>query len=208
VSFNNKYLSIIVEIINILFSYGGPVGYLVIIGQLIPPMFAELFGGDFIFANVSFFTSLIVLFIIFPLSILKKISFLSFTSFLSISAAIFALFAITFHGLRRIFLGQVIWKEILLFSPDWKDTFLALPILFFAFGSIVTLLPSYKEVKNRNITKMYIAALINLGVSCSMYLVCGFFGYIQFLGNTKDNILSNYENDVLISLSKVGFFFS
>jgi amino acid permease len=40
-----------------------------------------------------------------------------------------------------------------------------------------------------------------------MYFICGFFGYIQFLSDTKDNILSNYDNDVLITMSKIGFFF-
>jgi amino acid permease len=97
---------------------------------------------------------------------------LSFTSFLSIGAAVFSLCTILFRGIQLLAAGGVQWEKAVYFSGDWRDTFLALPNLFFAYGSIVTLLPSYKEVKNRKIGKMYIAVIAMMVCSTTMYLSC------------------------------------
>lgn len=47
----------------------------------------------------------------------------------------------------------------------------------------------YKELKNRNLTKMTHLILINLAVLLTIYLSIGFFGYFTFTEDCDSDIL-------------------
>jgi amino acid permease len=91
------------------------------------------------------------------------------------------------------------------FSGDVTKIFFALPILFFAYGSVVTLLPSYKDVKKRMFLPMTAVNLGQILFAAVLYWVMGFFGYVMFLDDTRDNILKNFTdpNDILMTVAKV-----
>lgn len=117
----------------------------------------------------------------------------------------YAVFAVCYRSIEKMASEGVKWSSVSLFTTDPSKIFFALPIFFFAFGSVVTLLPSYKEVKNRKFLPMFVVASGQMTVSLLFYVIMGFFGYIAFLDNTEDNILKNFvnQNDIMMNIAKV-----
>lgn len=140
--------------------------------------------------------------IVFPLCILRNISFLSYTSAFAIMSALFATFAVVLRSMENI--RKVNWAQVKLFSPNFIDIFFALPIMFFAFGSIVTTLPSYRDVKDRKRSRMFIVNALQIFCGFIFYLFMGASGYLLFQDNVYDNILKNFEssNDILMVIAK------
>ena len=78
------------------------------------------------------------------------------------------------------------------------------------------MLPSYKDLKNRKMSKMSIVLVLQIFSAAgkkliieliffeALYFSMGFVGYLLFQGDTQDNILKNFtdDSDYLILLAK------
>lgn len=201
----NKYAGVIFEATNLLFNIGGIVGYVVVIGQLGPPVINTLLKRRSMWSDPKVFEAAVMILIMFPLCCARKISFLSYASGLSITSALYAIFAVCYRSIEQISRGQINWSKVEWFSGDVTKIFFSLPILFFAYGSIVTLLPSYRDVKNRTFGPMTIVTLVQMVFAGVLYWIMGFFGYIMFTDSTRDNILKNFTdpNDIMMTVARV-----
>lgn len=158
-----------------------------------PPIFAQYLGEDSILANKFFTCALIILFVELPICLFRKIEFLGYTSFVAIASVvyvvvlIFVLFiqkATSETGLRT--------DKFKYFSTDPIEVMLIIPTYFYAFGCHVTLLPIYKELKNRSVKKMSGLIIINFIIVLSLYSVIAYMGYMTFAEKEDpwpDNVL-------------------
>eukprot|EP01080_Neovahlkampfia_damariscottae_P007079 gene7079-11242_t len=201
----NKYVGTIFELTNFLFNFGALVGYTVVIGQLGYPLAIQLL--KYIGARVppiELFLFIIVSCILLPLCCLRHISILSYTSSLSMMSALYSIFAVGFRCFEKMYYQEIKWENVKFFETNFVRVFFAIPILFFAYGGVVTMLPSYKDLKNRKIGKMSIVLVLQIFSAATLYFSMGFVGYLLFQGDTQDNILKNFtdDSDYLILLAK------
>jgi amino acid permease len=151
-------------------------------------------------------TGAIMLFIVFPLSALKRIEFLSFTSFLAIVGILYMIFVIFYKFVEKMVVGGLPTKDIIWVSSDILSILNSLPTLVFAYGSHITLLPMYQELKNRSPRKM--SGVMNFSVLCCLlfYAFVGLCGYIQFANVVpfSDAILDLYaRNDIVVTIARM-----
>eukprot|EP01080_Neovahlkampfia_damariscottae_P010248 gene10248-2667_t len=202
----NKHVGNVFEGTNLLFNVGGIVGYTVVIGQLGYPVFIQVckaIGVKLI--PIEIFLLLIQIMIIFPLCCLRHISFLSYTSVFSICSALYAILAVVIKCIMAISNGEIDWSKVMFFETNFIKIFFAIPILFFAYGAIVTMLPSYKDLKNRNPYKMTVLVVIQIFFAAFLYFSMGSAGYILFTDATEDNILKNFTDsgDLMMTIAKL-----
>ena len=85
-----------------------------------------------------------------------------------------------------------ILRNELLFRHDWY-VLVALPVFSFSYCCQTNAFALYSEMKPRNLKTLHKSMFIFLALCCSLYLICGIFGYLQFGNSTKINILRNYN---------------
>ena len=184
------------------FVFGGCVGYLVIIGDVLTPYINQLFVAD---------RRLVMLFfggvVCFPLSALRKISLLKYTSVLAIVLICYLVMCIVVLCIVGISDGALHSKEIVLFSVNVE--FLSiLPIISFAFTfhtnvPLVWLEMSEFPSDTKNVSR---ATFLATCICCVTYLFCGIFGYLSFAEETSDNILTHYNSgDWYLDVGKIGY---
>jgi sodium-coupled neutral amino acid transporter 1 len=164
----------------------------VALGDYLPPVFAQLFGENTILANKFFTCGLVILLIEFPICLFRKLEFLGYASFIAIASVLYVV------GLIIVLFMQKATSETGLrtdtfkyFSTDPVEVMMIIPTYFYAFGCHVTLLPMYKELKNRSVQKMNGLIISNSVIVILLYSVIAFLGYMTFAEKEKwpDNIL-------------------
>eukprot|EP00808_Paulinella_micropora_P026083 g81891.t1 len=127
--------------------------------------------------------------IVFPMCFIKDISKLGFTSLLSLLPLVYIMILqfVTFvtHG---------VGENVVMFAPN---VFLALPIVVFAFSCQQVMPPIYKEFREQGGSIQDISKAVRgaLALSLISYVWVGLFGYLQYGGAAKDNILSNFPQN-------------
>ena len=75
------------------------------------------------------------------------------------------------------------------------DIFQAVPVITFALTCHAQLPPIYHELSNHTTQRFRWVIGLTYSICSLLYVSNGMFGYILFQGETKDNILNNFEND-------------
>lgn len=183
--------------------------YVILISRMFPPLIGTLTGHpEAIYSNMYFVTGMLMLFIVLPLSMLKRIQFLSTPSMLAIIAILYVviLVAVRFFVKMGSPDGGLRTRDIIWINFDGISILSAIPTLIFAFGSHITLLPVYKELKNRTSGKM--SHVINISVlSCiTLYIIIGVTGYLENMEvfPFSDAILDLYpQDDVSVIIGRI-----
>jgi amino acid permease len=178
---------------------GALISYVVIIGDIAPPVALQLLQHLPLSHNVlAILTSrpfliLFVMAFVSPVAFVPKIGFLQYTSFLSIGCAcVFVLvivgdcvYEVGFEGSQQI----PVLEPFILSS----STFFLIPMIAFSFVCHTTVLPVYRELKNPSSGRMHIVAVAAFVICWCMFFIAGLGGYLQFGGNTKGDLLLNYS---------------
>jgi solute carrier family 38 (sodium-coupled neutral amino acid transporter), member 1 len=122
-----------------------------------------------------------MIFIIFPLGLLRKIQFLSYTSALAMIAILYLIAVVVISFIYRAAVGELPVGKYVAFNPS-IDILKTIPIYFFSFGSHITLLPMYRELKDRSYKKMGLIINFSMVVIVAGYFLVGIFGYLMFAG--------------------------
>jgi amino acid permease len=172
--------------------------FVILIARMVPPQISSWAGRTGgIESNVYLITGLIMLIIVFPLSALKRIQFLSFTSFIAIIGIMYLVGVVFYKFVARIVTPGLPVKDFVWVNSDWMAILNSIPTLVFAYGSHITLLPMYHELKNRSPRKMSLIMNSSILLCLIFYAFVGLCGYLQFadVAPFSDAILDLYDKD-------------
>jgi len=148
-----------------------------------------------------FVTAVLSVIGVLPLASLKNFNTLRFSSTIAIVSVTFTVFVIIFKSAQHLHLD--VKSEIQPFILGY-GIFDALPLITFAFGCHLQIVPIFGELKNNDVpSRINIVILCTNLVCVILYSLTGVFGYLQFFGAVEGNILKNYpDTDVLANVAR------
>ena len=217
-----KRVKQVFQLIVILYSCGVIVGYIVIIGDLLPPIFAawakETYPSKLWYFSPRFYQVLITTLILFPLSCFKRLDSLKFASMFAIAAVLYFTILViveTFIDLDRYrergqvaSSGETI-KDTIVWWNWSSDIFLGIPIMAFAFGGHLQAISIFSELKKPFQTQedwsvIAVAAVLLLS---TIYMIVGGLSYLRFMpgdnGNVLQQMLAIEPNNIAIQLASL-----
>ena len=200
--------SVIITFCLLINVFGAMVGFIIIIGDMVQPI-AQLAFGNNIFTDRGFVTLVFLLLVILPISSLQNIDSLKFTSILSLISITFVVLMVTGTTFYKIIENELPQpKNINAINFSW-EIFQAIPVITFALTCHAQAPPIFAELKNNTVNRFRIVIGITYTICFFLYILNGSMGYIQFQGNTMDNILNNYpQDDWLANLARLAVTFT
>lgn len=199
-----KWVGPIFEICIIMLCYGVCTVFVIIMSRMFPSLI-QLITDIPILSNMYLVTSIIMI-PLFILCSLKRIEFLAYTSFIAIVGILYMVLVVIAKFFERTAKSSLPNEDFVWVNSDIIQILNSIPTLVFAYGSHITLLPMYSELKNRN--PRYMSYIINSGVFTCLffYMLVGSAGYLQFANIIpfSDAILDLYpSNDWFINVAKL-----
>jgi amino acid permease len=145
---------------------------------------------------------MIILFIIFPLTLLKSIDSLKFSSIIGVIAIFYLIIMVIVNKFTEIPNGEPhkTYKNINV-SPT---TLLSLPIIILAHGVHVVVFPILKDLHQPTLKRMTISTTSSVLLYGLIYIIFSIFGYLTFYDKCQENILKNYNKDnISANIAKV-----
>ncbi|XP_042478196.1 amino acid transporter AVT6C-like [Macadamia integrifolia] len=197
--------SVALQICVMITTVGSLIIYLIIIGDVLSGtqcegsihlgILQEWFGIQWwnTRALALFFT---VLFVMFPLALLRHVESLRFTSAISV------LLAVVFVGISSVMALVALWEgktqrprllPDLTSQTSFFELFTAVPVIVTAFTFHFNVHPIAAELPNPS--KMVSTVRISLVLCSVIYLTVGFFGYLLFGDSIMADILVNFDRN-------------
>lgn len=201
-----KGTSILVTVSVIITTFGSCVGFLVIIADLmtaIVSVILEHFNNTTTWlAGRIFITAVLSVIGVLPLASLKNFHSLRFSSTMAIVSVAFTVIVIVIRSAQS-FAHVNIAEKIVYFKMGF-GIFDALPLICFAFGCHMQVVPIFGELKDNHKNWRVNSVIIVTNIVCMiLYSVTGVFGYLAFFECTKGNILTNFtNNDLLVNVAR------
>jgi len=211
-----KFGTTAVEVVILFALFGSMVGFIVIIGDLLSPVACQ-FTGHYescslhtFYFNRNFLSFVIVLFVISPLSFLPKIHQFQFSSALAVLTVLFLLIVVIIRSIQSLVANSFHPPDISLFKFSIIGIGQTIPIMAFALGCHVQVIPVYAQLK-QPLYKLFTMDKVIFGangISTTFYLVVGIFGYLNFGNAVQGNVLSSFSpSDVLATVSRISMAF-
>jgi len=175
----------------------------VIIADLLPPIVKLIFPSQEWLYDRRVVALIISIIGIIPLASLKNFNSLRFSSTLAIVSVAFTVFVVIFRSSQHLPLSPEAKSEIKYFNFE-LELFDALPLISFAFGCHMQLIPIFGELKDNHLPYRgnWVIVCTNL-VCIVLYSLTGTFGYLNFPTSEEGNVLKNYaDNDVLVNVAR------
>jgi len=189
----------------ILTTFGACAGFLVIIGDVLPPLVKLVITNskyDWLSHRIVV-TGVCSIIGILPLASLKNFNSLRFSSTLAIISVSFTVFVILFRSAQTFPLSEEIKEKVSLFKYS-MGIFDALPLISFAFGCHMQMIPIFGELKDNHVPRRINTVIASTSMTCILlYSITATFGYLQFPTSKEGNILKNYsDTDVLVNVAR------
>eukprot|EP01138_Halocafeteria_seosinensis_P009486 gb/GECG01009694.1/.p1 GENE.gb/GECG01009694.1/~~gb/GECG01009694.1/.p1 ORF type:complete len:588 (+),score=49.31 gb/GECG01009694.1/:1-1764(+) len=205
-----KWLCWLVDISILLQNYGLCVSYVVLIGQLLPPVLHDWFGLSQSTESRDIILALLSVLIFFPLCCLRTLDKLRYTSFVALACVFTFVAIVTAFGIRSL-VDEDFRPETqdgtdpLVFARgSFIDYLKSMPLIFFSFVAHNNILLLYSELKRRSKPereskfpskrKKHLTAVRAALITCAtLYILQGLFGYIMFRGEASGNVLMRFN---------------
>eukprot|EP00761_Pharyngomonas_kirbyi_P006526 gb/GECH01006533.1/.p1 GENE.gb/GECH01006533.1/~~gb/GECH01006533.1/.p1 ORF type:complete len:580 (+),score=102.31 gb/GECH01006533.1/:1-1740(+) len=196
--------------------FGVCVAYIVLIGDLLPPVLHSLVDGPSTpestmtwpwWTNRDFLKFLGMI-VVTPLTLLRRMDHLRFTSVLAVFSVFYLVFIVFYRAVTNPFeieknTGPE--KTGSDFYFDITGVVQTFSILSFAFSTHFNIYTIYRELKNPTTKRVRTMAGGSFGIVLIIYLLVGICGFFTFYENIKGNILTVYdEKDTLVQIGRVG----
>lgn len=188
-----------VDVAFTLFLFGGCVGYVVIMGDILTPYFEQLTGWTPKPANRFLVEAIMTLCFAYPLCLLKRIDALKYTSFLALVCICYLVIVIVAAS-SNIIVDNFDAGNINLAAKD-LSVFQAFPVITFAFTFHMQQFAIQNEMKRPGRIRLVVGCAIGFSMVC--YLLVGVFGYLAFFESAASNVLLSFDNSPAITVGKI-----
>eukprot|EP00010_Vexillifera_abyssalis_P005812 CAMPEP_0201553158 /NCGR_PEP_ID=MMETSP0173_2-20130828/19476_1 /ASSEMBLY_ACC=CAM_ASM_000268 /TAXON_ID=218659 /ORGANISM="Vexillifera sp., Strain DIVA3 564/2" /LENGTH=575 /DNA_ID=CAMNT_0047963777 /DNA_START=28 /DNA_END=1755 /DNA_ORIENTATION=+ len=192
-----------IDVCFILFLFGGCVGYVVIIGDILTPYFEDALDWPEKEANRYLVESIFIFGICYPLCLLKRIDALKYTSMFALLGILYLVVVIMAQSITTI--ADEFEQSRIVFGNGSISLFGAVPVMTFAFTFHMQQFSVQNEMKHPNRIRTVVGGAISF--AGASYMIVGIFGYLTFYENVSSNILVDYDEDVPIIIGKVALAF-
>ncbi|XP_071642760.1 sodium-coupled neutral amino acid transporter 7 [Temnothorax longispinosus] len=178
-----------------IYSFGCCLTFLIIVGDQFDRVFATYYGLDYChtwYLSRPFVTALSCSMFILPLCFFKRLDVLSYASSVGCITIVYVVWLIIYKSIT-IQNGTV--PPIKIWPDNGYEVLQIIPIICFAYQSHMTAIPTYACMKDRNLCKFTLCAVISMLICCGTYSVVGYFGYATFgSGKVPSDILQGYTD--------------
>ncbi|XP_035730642.1 putative sodium-coupled neutral amino acid transporter 7 [Vespa mandarinia] len=179
------------------YSFGCCLTFLIIIGDQLDRVLATYYGMDYChtwYLSRQFVTAAISFVFIFPLCFFKRLDALSCASSVGCITVLYMVCLISYKNFTRTTATIVkIWPD------NAYEALHIVPIICFAYQSHMTAIPMYACMKERQLGKFTITAVISMIICFTVYTIVGILGYATFgTGKVPSDILQGYSDKSII----------
>ncbi|KAF7379451.1 putative sodium-coupled neutral amino acid transporter 7 [Vespula maculifrons] len=185
------------------YSFGCCLTFLIIIGDQLDRVLATYYGTDYChtwYMSRQFVTAAISFAFIFPLCFFKRLDALSYASSIGCITILYVVCLISYKNFTKTTATIVkIWPD------NIYETLHIIPIICFAYQSHMTAIPMYACMKERQLGKFTISAVISMIICLTVYTIVGILGYATFgTGKVPSDILQGYsDKSTIVTLAIV-----
>ncbi|XP_076358343.1 sodium-coupled neutral amino acid transporter 7-like [Tachypleus tridentatus] len=176
----------------VFYMFGSSVTYLIVLGDQFDTVLRSLYGMEFCnnwYMRRELTTVVSAICIILPLSFPKRINFLQYASSFGVVALLYVVFLIIYE----YFAGNYIPGVIKTSFTSWKDMFLVVPTICFAYECHVSSVPIYSCLADRRLLTFLRTALVAITLCAFTYSVAAATGYLTFGSRATSDILESYD---------------
>jgi amino acid permease len=192
-----------VDVCFVLFLFGGAVGYVVIMGDILTPYFEQVTGWSEKPANRYLVEAVVTLCFAYPLCLLKKIDYLKYTSFAALICICYMVIVIGVESYARI--EENFEAHNVVYANASLDLFQAFPVITFAFAFHMQQFAIQNEMIQPGRIRIVVGFAIAFSAIC--YLIVGVFGYLAFFESANSNILTSFDDNIPIIIGKIALVF-
>lgn len=206
---------------------GFVVSYIVFLKRLLPHILGELFGEENLPGLVSsgqwggeiFWASLYTFIVLIPLSIPRQIGALRFNSMFGVTCSFYLVMCITFmFFVDRNLVPNIgdAFSEARYFKVSFSALIDAVPFVVFSFMYQPNIPIIYRELTDKNYSKMNKVATSGTSFAVVMYIMAATFGYLGLVGDDaslaillkEQNILQVHYDNVAFTIAIIGLVFA
>ncbi|XP_011504326.1 PREDICTED: putative sodium-coupled neutral amino acid transporter 7 [Ceratosolen solmsi marchali] len=177
------------------YSFGCCVTFLIIIGDQFDRVFVTFYGMDYChtwYLARPFITCLSSIVFILPLSFFKRLDALNYASSIGCITILYVVWLIVYESFDHHKLPS---KPMHIWPEEGSQVLQIIPIVCFAYQSHMTAIPTYACMKDKQIGKFTLCAIISMIICFILYSTVGIFGYATFgIGKVPSDILQGYSD--------------
>ncbi|XP_014219186.1 putative sodium-coupled neutral amino acid transporter 7 [Copidosoma floridanum] len=177
------------------YSFGCCITFLIVIGDQFDRVFATYFGMDYChtwYLSRPVVVSVASILFILPLSFFKRLDALNYASSIGCITILYVVWLIVYESFDH---HKLPTKPMHIWPDRPTQVLEIVPIICFAYQSHMTAIPMYACMKNRQIGKFTLCAIVSSIICFFAYSTVGVFGYATFgIGKVPSDILQGYSD--------------
>lgn len=186
-----------------IYSFGCCLTFLIIIGDQFDRVLATYYGLDYChtwYLSRTFITAVTCTLCILPLCFFKRLDVLSYASSIGCLTILYVVSLIIYEQFAH---SESLVNPMKIWPNNGYEALQIVPIICFAYQSHMTAIPMYACMKERNISKFTLCAIVSMIICFIAYTVVGIFGYATFgAGKVPSDILQGYtDKSVFVTLA-------
>ncbi|CAK9821397.1 Putative sodium-coupled neutral amino acid transporter 7 [Anthophora retusa] len=189
-----------------IYSFGCCLTFIIIVGDQFDRVLATYYGLDYChtwYLSRPFVTAVTCSIFILPLCFFKRLDALSYASSIGCITICYVVWLIIYKNFTKVESPanpMKIWPE------NGFEMLQIIPVICFAYQSHMTAIPMYACMKERNIGKFTLCAILSMIICFIAYTVVGICGYATFgAGKVPSDILQGYTDKSIILIIAIIF---
>ncbi|XP_076324716.1 uncharacterized protein LOC143232770 isoform X2 [Tachypleus tridentatus] len=185
------------------FLIGACIAFFVVIGDLGPPLVADMLLLKLTPQLRVIFLAFLGVFVALPLGLLRKVDSLTSFSLLSLIFYGFLIVKIIAEATPKLF-SEIMWNEVVLWEPS--GVLPCLPIFSMALSCQTQLFEIFDTLNEPSLKRMNTVVSGAVNMCSTVYVLVGFFGYVAFFDEPMTgNILVKLSPTLISQIIKFGF---
>lgn len=189
------------------FCFGSCVSYVISTGDMLSRATDSPSVDPFIRSQIGnrLLTSLIWLVVMLPLSIPKQINSLRYASAIGVSCMVYFVLVVVIHSCMNSFENGKPKNDIALFKGG-NECLVGFSLFLFAYLCQTNCFEVYTELSKPSPARLTLHTAISMTLCCTLYILTGIFGYLEFGKKITGSILLMYDirSDVPVAIAYAG----
>ncbi|KOC64133.1 Putative sodium-coupled neutral amino acid transporter 7 [Habropoda laboriosa] len=189
-----------------IYSFGCCLTFLIIVGDQFDRVLATYYGLDYChtwYLARPFVTAITCSIFILPLCFFKTLNALSYTSSIGCITICYVVWLVFYKNFTKV---ESPVNPMKIWPDNGFEVLQIIPVICFAYQSHMTAIPMYACMKERNIGKFTLCAILSMIICFTAYTLVGICGYATFgAGKVPSDILQGYTDRSVILLVAIIF---